>query len=515
MRLLQTIAGLRAYLEQQQPGQSVGLVPTMGALHAGHHSLIAAARAENDLVVVSIFVNPLQFGPQEDLTHYPRTLDTDCEQCDRLKVDAVFAPSAAEMGIDAHQSEPTTVQPPTTMITGLCGTQRPGHFQGVATIVVQLFNLVQPTRAYFGQKDAQQLAMIRRIVHDLKLPVEIRPGAIVREPSGLAYSSRNQYLSAGDRTQAATLSRSLHNAQTAFQAGQREAQRLIAQVRHELAAIPNSTVDYVELVDPETLAPLERVETAGLLAIAVRLGSTRLIDNIILRQRRPIIAIDGPAGVGKSTVARQLAQNLNLLYLDTGAMYRAITWQVLAAGIDVTDAVAIAELASHAQIRFQADPEGGQRVFINDQDVTQAIRSPDVTSRVSAVASHRAVRQQLVHQQQQWGLQGGIVAEGRDIGTAVFPDAEVKIFLTASVAERARRRWVDLQQQGYGQDVETVEQQLQERDHLDSTREAAPLRQAEDAIALCTDGLTIPDVITRITQHYEQICKPSPTFQMI
>jgi pantoate ligase/cytidylate kinase len=513
VRLLQTIAGLRAYLEQQQPGQSVGLVPTMGALHAGHHALIAAARAENDRVVVSIFVNPLQFGPQEDLAQYPRTLDTDCEQCDRLKVDAVFAPTAAEMGIDA--SETTTVQPPPAMMTGLCGAQRPGHFPGVATIVVQLLNLVQPTRAYFGQKDAQQLAMIRRIVSDLKLPVEIRPCAIVREPSGLAYSSRNQYLSPSDRDQAATLSRSLHNAQTAFQQGQREAQSLITQVRRELATIPHSTVDYVELVDPDTLAPLAQVETAGLLAIAVRLGSTRLIDNIVLRQRRPIIAIDGPAGVGKSTVARQLAQNLNLLYLDTGAMYRAITWQVLAAGVAVTDAIAIAELASHAQIQFQADAAVGQRVLINHQDVTQAIRSPEVTSRVSAVASHRAVRRQLVDQQQQWGRQGGIVAEGRDIGTAVFPDAEVKIFLTASVAERARRRWVDLRQQGYNQDVTTVEQQLQERDRIDSTREVTPLRQAEDAIAICTDGLTIPDVITRITQHYEQTCKPSPTFQMI
>jgi pantoate ligase/cytidylate kinase len=513
VRLLQTIAGLRAYLEQQQPGQSVGLVPTMGALHAGHHALIAAARAENDRVVVSIFVNPLQFGPQEDLAQYPRTLDTDCEQCDRLKVDAVFAPTAAEMGIDA--SETTTVQPPPAMMTGLCGAQRPGHFPGVATIVVQLLNLVQPTRAYFGQKDAQQLAMIRRLVSDLKLPVEIRPCAIVREPSGLAYSSRNQYLSPSDRDQAATLSRSLHNAQTAFQQGEREAQSLIAQVRRELATIPHSTVDYVELVDPDTLAPLEQLETAGLLAIAVRLGSTRLIDNIVLRQRRPIIAIDGPAGVGKSTVARQLAQNLNLLYLDTGAMYRAITWQVLAAGVAVTDAIAIAELASHAQIQFQADAAVGQRVLINHQDVTQAIRSPEVTSRVSAVASHRAVRRQLVDQQQQWGRQGGIVAEGRDIGTAVFPDAEVKIFLTASVAERARRRWVDLRQQGYDQDVTTVEQQLQERDHIDSTREVTPLRQAEDAIAICTDGLTIPDVITRITQHYEQTCKPSPTFQMI
>lgn len=516
VRLLQTIAGLRAYLDQESQGKTVGLVPTMGALHPGHERLIAAARAENKLVVVSIFVNPLQFGPNEDLDRYPQDLEADCELCDRLGVDVVFAPSATEMGITANPlDQPTLIQPPTTLVAGLCGTQRPGHFQGVATIVVQLLNLVQPSRAYFGRKDAQQLAMIRRLVADLKIPVEIRPCAIVREPSGLAYSSRNQYLTPPQRQQAAQLWQSLQQAQASFSQGQTQARPLVEQVRRQLEAIPDVVVDYVELVEPGQLTPLEEIKTAGLLAIAVRFGSTRLIDNITLRQRRPIIAIDGPAGVGKSTVTQQLAKNLNLLYLDTGAMYRAMTWQVLELGVDVADGVAIAELASRAQIQFiPAQPV--QRVLINGIEVTTAIRTPEVTAAVSTVAAHRAVRAQLVRQQQQWGKQGGIVAEGRDIGTYVFPDAEVKIFLTASVMERARRRWAELQQQGYQTlTVEAVAAQIAERDHLDSTRQTAPLRQAEDAIALCTDGLTIPDVVTRITEHYQAIAQPSPAFQII
>ncbi|TVQ56589.1 MAG: pantoate--beta-alanine ligase, partial [Spirulina sp. DLM2.Bin59] len=347
MRLLQTIAGLRAYLAQESQGKTLGLVPTMGALHQGHERLIETARAENELVVVSIFVNPLQFGPQEDLDRYPQNLEGDCGVCDRLGVDLVFAPSAAEMGITANPlDQPTLIQPPAAMVAGLCGKQRPGHFQGVATIVVQLLNLVQPSRAYFGRKDAQQLAMIRRLVADLKIPVEIRPCAIVREPSGLAYSSRNQYLTPSQREQAAQLWQSLQAAQAAFSQGQTQSRPLLDQVRRRLEAIPDVVVDYVELVDPGQLTPLDEIETAGLLAIAVRFGSTRLIDNITLRQRRPIIAIDGPAGVGKSTVTQWFAKNLNLLYLDTGAMYRAITWQVLNLGIDVNDGVAIAELAS-------------------------------------------------------------------------------------------------------------------------------------------------------------------------
>jgi pantoate ligase/cytidylate kinase len=475
----------------------------MGALHQGHQRLLETAREENDIVVASIFVNPLQFAPTEDLDQYPRTLDADCQLCDRLGVDAVFAPSVTEMGTSGEIGENLTrVLPPASMMSGLCGVSRPGHFLGVATIVVKLLNIVQPVRAYFGEKDAQQLAIIRRLVKDLRLPVEIRACAIARENSGLAYSSRNQYLSPLEREQATVLFRSLQKAREAFQTGEIQGQILLDIANRELAQEKNVRVEYLECVHPMTLEPLNSVKESGLLAIAARVGETRLIDNVILRQRQPIIAIDGPAGVGKSTVAKRIARQLGYIYLDTGAMYRALTWLVLEAGISVEDEAAIAELAARSSIQFlQPDGDRGQQVYLNDRDVTQIIRSPEVTANVSAVAKHPAVRHHLVEQQRHWGEKGGLVAEGRDIGTHVFPDAEVKIFLTASVQERARRRLQDLKDQGYGLVFqEELEAQIRERDRLDSTRKMAPLRKASDAIEVQTDGLTIEQVIQEILQ---------------
>ncbi|NEO26867.1 MAG: bifunctional pantoate--beta-alanine ligase/(d)CMP kinase [Kamptonema sp. SIO4C4] len=499
MRLYQTVAGLRASLARYWQRKQIALVPTMGALHPGHKRLIETARQENDLVVVSIYVNPLQFSPGEDLDRYPRDLEQDQRTCETLGVDVVFAPSFTEMaGTAQPEASPTLVMPPESMINRLCGAFRPGHFQGVATIVSKLLNLVQPDRAYFGQKDAQQLAIIRRLVQDLNLPVEIRACDIVREESGLAYSSRNQYLSPEEKAEALYLSRGLQQAKVAFQQGERESKTLVNQVQAELAKGKTMQVQYVELVHPDTIEPITQVEEVGLLAIAAYLGNTRLIDNMLLRHRQPIVAIDGPAGVGKSTVAQKIAQARQLVYLDTGAMYRAVTWQVLQAVIAVEDEAAIAELTSQSQIQFLQTGQQ-QRVLINGEDVTQAIRSPEVTANVSAVSKHQGVRHLLVKQQQQWGRQGGLVAEGRDIGTYVFPHAEVKVFLTASVQERARRRLLDLKEQGYGLVFqEELEQQIQERDRLDSTRSVSPLRKASDAVEIQTDGLTIEEVTQRI-----------------
>lgn len=506
MRQLKTIAGLRAY--RQQTNATIGLVPTMGALHPGHLSLIQTAQQENEVVIVSIFVNPLQFGPQEDLDAYPRPIAQDLAACQELGVDAVFSPDPAEMGMEHIHAqathETTSVMPPQGMTELLCGLNRPGHFTGVATIVTQLLNLVQPNRAYFGQKDAQQVAILRRIVADLCLPVEVRPCPIVREPSGLAYSSRNQYLSESEREQATVLVRSLRQAQTAFQQGERQRDRLIETVKQTLKTEPTIRVDYLDLVHPDTLVKLETVSDRALFALAAWVGPSRLLDNCLLHHRRPIIAIDGPAGVGKSTVTRALAQRLNLLYLDTGAMYRAVTWQAQQQGADVEDEVAIAEIAATADIQFVNQGET-QQVFMNGDDVTQAIRSREVTQQVSAIAKHPFVRQQLVRQQQQWGQQGGIIAEGRDIGTHVFPDAEVKIFLTASPGERARRRWQDLDAATQSQiDVAILEQQIQERDRQDSTRAAAPLRKAPNALEIMTDHLTIEQVILKVEEAYSR-----------
>jgi len=498
VRLFKTIAGLRCYLNQYHR-QTIGLVPTMGALHSGHLSLIQQARWENAIAVVSIFVNPLQFAPSEDLQRYPRTLEQDQKLCEQAGVDVIFAPSAEEIGADSTTI--TAVIPPATMTAGLCGKSRPGHFQGVATIVTKLLNVVQPTTAYFGQKDAQQVAIIKRLVADLNLPVNIVVCPIVRETSGLALSSRNQYLNSVQQQQATVLYRALQQAEKAFQQGERQTEVLIAEVKAELAKETAVQLEYIELVHPDSLMPMNEVNQVGLLAIAARLDNTRLIDNVLLRERRPIVAIDGPAGAGKSTVARQVAQNLGLLYLDTGAMYRAVTWLVLESGIEITNEPAIAELVSQSEIQLTASDrvESPVQVTIQGRDVTDAIRSLAVTAQVSAIAAQPAVRQALLRQQQRWGEKGGIVAEGRDIGTCVFPDAEVKIFLTASVQERARRRHQELTiKHGTAPSLEDIAQAIADRDRQDSTRAIAPLQQAPDAIELITDGLTIPEVIARI-----------------
>ncbi|MCA1994511.1 MAG: bifunctional pantoate--beta-alanine ligase/(d)CMP kinase [Coleofasciculus sp. S288] len=512
MRLFTTAAGLRCYLERHRRAADVGFVPTMGALHPGHLSLIERAKCENALVVVSIFVNPLQFSPTEDFQQYPRPLEQDLRLCEQAGVDAVFAPTPVELygnrwSMSNSGTQLTQVVPPTPMTSVLCGRSRPGHFQGVATVVTKLLNLVQPERAYFGQKDAQQLAILRRLAADLNLPVTIVGCPIVREESGLAYSSRNQYLTPSQKAQAPILYGALQQAETVFQAGERDRVSLISAVKSGLALAQDIQVEYIELVHPTTLAPLEQVEDSGLLAIAARFGSTRLIDNIVLQNRKPIVAIDGPAGVGKSTVTRQVAKVLGLMYLDTGAMYRALTWRVLQEDIHLDDEPKIAELASLSQIYLTTDESSGSggRVLLDGEDVTKAIRSQNVTANVSVIAALPAVRSELVKQQQRLGCKGGIVAEGRDIGTHVFPDAELKIFLTASVQERARRRQQDLKEQELPEmSLEELERDIQQRDFRDSTRAVAPLRKASDAIEITTDGLSIDQVIERIVTLYHQ-----------
>lgn len=516
-QLFTTIASLRNYLNAQklkQPlGQvSVGLVPTMGALHIGHLSLIDRARTENSYVVVSIFVNPLQFGAGEDFDKYPRTLDKDFQICETAGVDAIFAPSAMEMGIGSDLV--TQVIPPPEMVDILCGRSRVGHFQGVATIVTKLLNVVQPNRAYFGSKDGQQLAIIQRLVNDLLLPVEIVGCPTIREPSGLAYSSRNQYLSDGDRILAAHIYQSLQQAKQQFFlcAELCSPSQILDIARNYLAKLPAINVEYIELVDAKTLQPCNQItsEAELMLAISARIGNTRLIDNILLSHtitpRKPIIAIDGPAGAGKSTVTKRVANKLGLLFLDTGAMYRSVTLAVLREGIDLRDQDKVKEIATNLKIQLFANPISGQpmQVLLNGEDVTSEIRMPEVTANVSAIAAQAPVREILVKQQQLIGQSGGVVMEGRDIGTHVFPDAEVKVFLTASAGERAQRRHADLVAQGQvAPDLTTLEHEIQERDRKDSTRDHAPLIRAEDATLVNTDGLTIEEVVATIVNLFE------------
>ncbi|PZV16857.1 MAG: cytidylate kinase [Pseudanabaena sp.] len=520
-QLFTTIASLRNYLNVQKSKQpsgqlSVGLVPTMGALHLGHLSLIDCAKTENACVVVSIFVNPLQFSASEDFNKYPRTLNHDLKTCKNAGVDAIFAPEPLEMGLgEIGNSKTTQVMPPPEMTDILCGRTRVGHFQGVATIVTKLLNAVQPDRAYFGNKDGQQLAIIRQLVADLKFPVEVIGCPTIRESSGLAYSSRNQYLSPSDLVLAAHIHQGLLQAkQQFFLRDELDDPSPILEAAHNyLANLPEINLEYIELVDAKTLQPCTQIKSALelMLAIAARIGNTRLIDNILLSHtttpRKAIVAIDGPAGAGKSTVSKQVANKLGLLYLDTGAMYRTVTLAVLREGIDLRDQDKVQAIASESKIQLFANPIAGKsmQVLLNGEDVTTEIRTPEVTANVSVIAAQSAVREILVKQQQRIGQTGGVVMEGRDIGTHVFPDAEVKIFLTASSEERAKRRQGDLIAQGQvAPDLTTLAQEIQERDHRDSTRDHAPLIQAKDATLVNTDGLTIEEVVTAIVNLYEQ-----------
>ncbi len=499
MLVFHSVKDLQAHLMSLKHDHQIALVPTMGALHSGHVSLIQRAIADNHLVVVSIFVNPLQFAPTEDLAQYPRNFAADCQLCEVWGVNCVFAPSEAEL---YPNQEVFRVVPPKSLTSVLCGKFRPGHFEGVATIVTKLFNIVQPNRAYFGQKDAQQLAIIRHLVRDLNIPVELVSCPIIRESSGLARSSRNQYLSPENRELAVCLSRGLLAAKKAFLLGEVLSEKLISLVRNELI---NIKIEYIELVDPDTLQSLTMIKNAGLLAIAARIGATRLIDNIMLEKRQGIIAIDGPAGAGKSTVTRKVAEALGLLYLDTGAMYRAITWLILQKRVSLDDQNALFELVNTVNLELISNNTEIQ-VIINGEDVTKAIRTPEVTALVSIVSAQKIVREKMVQLQQEWGEKGGIIAEGRDLCTKVFPDAELKLFLTASVEERARRRLKDFQNQGVTNiSFEQLKQDIQNRDDQDSNRKISPLRKAEDAMEIITDGLTIEEVTNKIINLYQQI----------
>jgi pantoate--beta-alanine ligase len=262
----------------RQRGAGVGFVPTMGALHAGHRSLLAAARAENDLVVASVFVNPLQFGPSEDLAAYPRDRGADLAVLAAEGVDLAFLPPDEEIW---------PVPPDVRLAVGglaerLEGLVRPGHLDGVATVVAKLLHLVGPSRAYFGQKDAQQLAVVRRMVADLAFPNQIVACPTVREPDGLAVSSRNAYLSADERRRATALHRALLAGQAVFEAGERDPAAVEAAARDLLAGAPGVAPDYVALVDPVTFEPVKQAEPGQVLATAARVGRARLIDNVIL-----------------------------------------------------------------------------------------------------------------------------------------------------------------------------------------------------------------------------------------
>ena len=281
MKICESIEHLRkacALMGKDRKDRRVGFVPTMGALHEGHLSLVRAARAQCESVVVSIFVNPLQFGPNEDLAKYPRTFDRDRELLESEQVDILFAPSVEDM-YPKHAVTYVTVE---GMSEKLCGKSRPGHFRGVTTVVAKLFHIVEPDLAFFGQKDAAQCAIIRRMARDLDLPVEIVVGPIVREPDGLAMSSRNAYLSPAERMSALVLYRALSEVKKSFDRGEQSAAKLVDAGKQVLSQEPGARLDYLEIVDPITLDPVPQIRSEALVAVAAFVGATRLIDNVLL-----------------------------------------------------------------------------------------------------------------------------------------------------------------------------------------------------------------------------------------
>lgn len=269
--LTQTLKALK------KEGNTVGLVPTMGFLHEGHLSLVREARQNNDIVVVSIFVNPKQFGPKEDLASYPRDFERDASMLEAAGVDFILAPEAEDMYPGGYA---TYVDVEGELTGRLCGASRPGHFRGVATVVSKLFNIVAPDRAYFGIKDAQQVAVIRRMTMDLNFDLEIVACPIVREADGLALSSRNVYLSESERADALVLSQSLFMARDLIEAGERSAGAVRDAVAERISAVPSAVIDYIEVVDAITLAPVEVLSGKILIALAVKVGKPRLIDNL-------------------------------------------------------------------------------------------------------------------------------------------------------------------------------------------------------------------------------------------
>jgi pantoate--beta-alanine ligase len=279
MEVAKTIESVRSLVKTvRSEGKKVGLVPTMGALHIGHISLIEAAARDCDHVAVSIFVNPTQFGPDEDFEKYPRPLEADLKICRRAGVDVVFAPAADVI----YPGENLTWVSVEKLTEPMCGRSRPGHFRGVTTICAKLFNIVTPDAAYFGQKDAQQAIVIRRMVADLNMPLEIVICPTIREASGLAVSSRNQYLSAQQKKDAAKIYQSLQECRRMIETGTTETQRIVARMQEILQQVPSMEIEYISIVDAETLESIEQIAGKILVAVAVKLGPARLIDNIMV-----------------------------------------------------------------------------------------------------------------------------------------------------------------------------------------------------------------------------------------
>ena len=479
--------------------RDINFIPTMGNLHKGHIKLITTAKNQNcNINFVSIFVNPLQFDNKEDLRKYPKTLDKDIEISFSYGADVIFIPNTLDI-YPPKDENIIYLKAAKELTAALCGLTRVGHFDGVCTVIYRLLSLIKPKNLYLGEKDWQQLLILKKLLEEKELNINIKSIPTQRDSYGIPLSSRNKLLSKHERKILKFFCNELSHAKKTFQKVQRINLREITKKLES----ENILIEYLEHLHPYSLKKTSEADNISILAGAIKCGKTRLIDHVFLMKRYPIIAIDGPAGSGKSTVTKLIAKKLNLLYLDTGAMYRALSWLLIKEKIDYANESELKKNLSNISIIFKSNSLSHQDIFINDFCVTEEIRTQEISSIVSQISSIKEIREFLVKEQRKIGETGGLVAEGRDIGTTVFPDAELKIFLTASIDERARRRKSELEMKGSKEiDFKQLRALMSKRDYEDSNRTISPLKKANDSIELITDGFSINEVVEKIINIY-------------
>ena len=497
--IIKTIKELTKWKESLN--KKISFVPTMGNLHKGHLKLIEEANKQNShTTLVSIFINRLQFNNKKDFTQYPKSLTKDIELAFKYGADAIFIPSDKEI-FPKNDNEILYLKASQKLSATLCGIKRIGHFDGVCTVVYRLLTLIQPKILLLGEKDWQQVLILKAMAKEMNLNIKFKSIATVRDSDGVPFSSRNNLLSKSERRMMKLFSQELLNTQNIF-LGKKEVdnKEIINKLRQSKISL-----EYLELVNAYNLQKTNTLGNITLLAGAIICGKARLIDHVFLMRRKPIIAIDGPAGSGKSTVTKLIAKQLHLLYLDTGAMYRALSWYLKKENINYERKIHLEETLKNISILFKSTNKSFQDVYINNICVTEVIRSQEISSIVSSIASINEVREFLVSEQRKFGDKGGLVAEGRDIGTQVFPNAELKIFLTASIDERAKRRKIELENK---EDViinfEEIKEQIKNRDLMDSTRKISPLKKAKDAFEINTDGFSVNEIVQKIVDLYNE-----------
>ena len=479
--------------------KDISFVPSMGNLHQGHKELIREAKKlKKNLVLLSIFINPLQFNDKEDLRKYPRTINKDIDIAFSAGADAIFIPSEDEI-LPKDEKKIKYQKASEDLSKTLCGISRKGHFDGVCTIVYTLINIVNPAVVFLGEKDWQQLLIVKEMVAKHNIRVEIKSINTQRDIDGVPFSSRNNLLLKNDREKLKLFSAELlHTKQIFNQTKNISLEKIKKKLKDE-----EIKIEYLEHVNAFNLKRATSQMNITMLAGAIICGDTRLIDHVFLMRRDPIIAIDGPAGSGKSTITKLIAKNLNFIFLDTGAMYRALSWYLIKEKINYENRKDLNSFLSDISIKFKSVSGSKQNVIINNHNVTEKIRTQEISSIVSSIASIKEVREFLVKEQRKIGDKGGIVAEGRDIGSKVFPNAELKIFLTATINERAKRRKNQLEAMGSDNiDLEKLKNEIEKRDFADSNRKVSPLIKAEDAIEIISDGYTISQVVEKILDIY-------------